>query len=78
MVTEQNVLFYFRFSALQHWNQLSRFQKNLACILLAGMCIFYVIFFVLPFNDPSRSSEVIDPMEHIQIAPFKERVIYML
>lgn len=37
------------------------------------MCIFYVIFFVLPFNDPSRSSEVIDPMEHIQIAPFKER-----
>ncbi|XP_003436647.2 endoplasmic reticulum mannosyl-oligosaccharide 1,2-alpha-mannosidase isoform X1 [Anopheles arabiensis] len=62
-----------RKSLKRHWNQLSRFQKNLACILLAGMCIFYVIFFVLPFNDPSRSSEVIDPMEHIQIAPFKER-----
>uniref|UniRef100_A0A182SEL3 alpha-1,2-Mannosidase n=1 Tax=Anopheles maculatus TaxID=74869 RepID=A0A182SEL3_9DIPT len=62
-----------RKSLKRHWNQLSRFQKNLACILLAGMCIFYIIFFVLPFSDPSRSSDTIDPMEHIQIAPFKER-----
>uniref|UniRef100_A0A182MVJ5 alpha-1,2-Mannosidase n=1 Tax=Anopheles culicifacies TaxID=139723 RepID=A0A182MVJ5_9DIPT len=62
-----------RKSLKRHWNQLSRFQKNLACIFLAGMGIFYVIFFVLPFNDPSRSSDTIDPMEHIQIAPFKER-----
>uniref|UniRef100_A0A182VQB7 alpha-1,2-Mannosidase n=1 Tax=Anopheles minimus TaxID=112268 RepID=A0A182VQB7_9DIPT len=62
-----------RKSLKRHWNQLSRFQKNLACIVLAAMCIFYVIFFVLPFNDPSRSSDAIDPMEHIQIAPFKER-----
>uniref|UniRef100_A0A182QZL9 alpha-1,2-Mannosidase n=1 Tax=Anopheles farauti TaxID=69004 RepID=A0A182QZL9_9DIPT len=62
-----------RKSLKRHWNQLSRFQKNLACILLAGMCIFYIIFFVLPFTDPSRSTDAIDPMEHIQIAPFKER-----
>ncbi|XP_050069171.1 endoplasmic reticulum mannosyl-oligosaccharide 1,2-alpha-mannosidase [Anopheles maculipalpis] len=62
-----------RKSLKRHWNQLSRFQKNLACILLAGMCIFYIIFFVLPFSDPSRSSDTIDPLEHIQIAPFKER-----
>uniref|UniRef100_A0A182N6X4 alpha-1,2-Mannosidase n=1 Tax=Anopheles dirus TaxID=7168 RepID=A0A182N6X4_9DIPT len=62
-----------RKSLKRHWNQLSRFQKNLACILLAGVCIFYIIFFVLPFSDPSRSTDAIDPMEHIQIAPFKER-----
>uniref|UniRef100_A0A182J968 alpha-1,2-Mannosidase n=1 Tax=Anopheles atroparvus TaxID=41427 RepID=A0A182J968_ANOAO len=62
-----------RKSLRRHWNQLSRFQKNLACIILAGVCIFYIIFFMLPFDDPSRSSEAIDPMEHIQIAPFKER-----
>ncbi|XP_053679886.1 endoplasmic reticulum mannosyl-oligosaccharide 1,2-alpha-mannosidase [Anopheles nili] len=62
-----------RKSLKRHWNQLSRFQKNLACIVLAGVCIFYVIFFVLPLNEPSRSSDVMDPMEHIQIAPFKER-----
>ncbi|XP_035890711.1 endoplasmic reticulum mannosyl-oligosaccharide 1,2-alpha-mannosidase isoform X1 [Anopheles stephensi] len=62
-----------RKSLKRHWNQLSRFQKNLACILLAGMCIFYIIFFVLPFIVPSRSTDTLDPMEHIQIAPFKER-----
>ncbi|XP_058117749.1 endoplasmic reticulum mannosyl-oligosaccharide 1,2-alpha-mannosidase [Anopheles ziemanni] len=62
-----------RKSLKRHWNQLSRFQKNLACIVLAGVCIFYIIFFMLPFDEPSRSSEAIDPMEHIQIAPFKER-----
>ncbi|XP_050084037.1 endoplasmic reticulum mannosyl-oligosaccharide 1,2-alpha-mannosidase isoform X1 [Anopheles aquasalis] len=64
-----------RKSLKRHWNQLSRFQKNLACILLAGCFIFYIIFFMRPLDDPSQSSDVaaIDPMEHIQIAPFKER-----
>ncbi|XP_058058941.1 endoplasmic reticulum mannosyl-oligosaccharide 1,2-alpha-mannosidase [Anopheles bellator] len=64
-----------RKSLKRHWNQLSRFQKNLACIFLAGCCIFYIVFFMLPLDDPSRSSDsnVIDSLEHIQIAPFKER-----
>uniref|UniRef100_A0A2M4AL54 alpha-1,2-Mannosidase n=1 Tax=Anopheles triannulatus TaxID=58253 RepID=A0A2M4AL54_9DIPT len=64
-----------RKSLKRHWNQLSRFQKNLACILLAGCFIFYIIFFMRPLDDPSQSSDAaaIDPMEHIQIAPFKER-----
>ncbi|XP_049530180.1 endoplasmic reticulum mannosyl-oligosaccharide 1,2-alpha-mannosidase isoform X2 [Anopheles darlingi] len=61
-----------RKSLKRHWNQLSRFQKNLACILVAGCFIFYIIFFMRPLDDPSQSSDAA-AIELIQIAPFKER-----
>lgn len=56
----------------RHWNQLSRFQKNLICIVLVAVCIF--LFFLVPYDDgASRESKVERPLEHIQIAPFKDK-----
>uniref|UniRef100_A0A8D7ZWD0 alpha-1,2-Mannosidase n=1 Tax=Culex pipiens TaxID=7175 RepID=A0A8D7ZWD0_CULPI len=63
-----------RKSLRRHWNQLSRFQKNLVWIVLAGICIF--LFFLIPYDDDGTSpsdSRVDRPLEHIQIAPFKDR-----
>ncbi|XP_039439802.1 endoplasmic reticulum mannosyl-oligosaccharide 1,2-alpha-mannosidase isoform X2 [Culex pipiens pallens] len=63
-----------RKSLRRHWNQLSRFQKNLVWIVLAGICIF--LFFLIPYDDDGTSPSdlrVDRPLEHIQIAPFKDR-----
>ncbi|XP_058813455.1 endoplasmic reticulum mannosyl-oligosaccharide 1,2-alpha-mannosidase [Topomyia yanbarensis] len=61
-----------RKSLKRHWNQLSRFQKNLICIVLAGLCIF--LFFLISYDDTaSRQTKIEQPLEHIQIAPFKDR-----
>lgn len=62
-----------RRSLRRHWNQLSRFQKNLVCIVLAAICIF--LFFFIPYDDGTSRSEpkAIHPLEHIQIAPFRDR-----
>ncbi|XP_058465383.1 endoplasmic reticulum mannosyl-oligosaccharide 1,2-alpha-mannosidase [Malaya genurostris] len=61
-----------RKSLKRHWNQLSRFQKNLICIVLVGLCIF--VFFLVSYDDTtSKQSKIEQPLEHIQIAPFKDR-----
>ncbi|XP_053685863.1 endoplasmic reticulum mannosyl-oligosaccharide 1,2-alpha-mannosidase isoform X2 [Sabethes cyaneus] len=61
-----------RKSLRRHWNQLSRFQKNLVYIVLAGVCIY--LFFLIPYDDAaSRQSKSEERLEHIQIAPFKDR-----
>lgn len=61
-----------RKSLKRHWNQLSRFQKNLIWIVLVAVCIF--VFFLIPYDDAaSRESRIAEEMEHIQIAPFKDR-----
>uniref|UniRef100_A0A1Q3F1G6 alpha-1,2-Mannosidase n=1 Tax=Culex tarsalis TaxID=7177 RepID=A0A1Q3F1G6_CULTA len=62
-----------RKSLRRHWNQLSRFQKNLVWIVLAGICIF--LFFFIPYDDETSLSDSRDDrsVEHIQIAPFKDR-----
>lgn len=61
-----------RKSLRRHWNQLSRFQKNLIWIVLIAVCIF--VFFLIPYDDAaSRESRISEEMEHIQIAPFKDR-----
>ncbi|XP_055587361.1 endoplasmic reticulum mannosyl-oligosaccharide 1,2-alpha-mannosidase isoform X2 [Uranotaenia lowii] len=61
-----------RKSLKRHWNQLSRFQKNLICIMFAGVCIF--LFFLIPYDDiSSQPVRGEPPLEHIQIAPFKDR-----
>lgn len=61
-----------RKSLRRHWNQLSRFQKNLIWIGLIAVGIF--VFFLIPYDDAaSRESRFVERMEHIQIAPFKAR-----
>uniref|UniRef100_U5ETE3 alpha-1,2-Mannosidase n=1 Tax=Corethrella appendiculata TaxID=1370023 RepID=U5ETE3_9DIPT len=59
-------------SLKRHWNQLSRFQKNLVFTIVAALFIF--LCFQIPSNDNgiSHQKNPLEP-EHIQISPFKEK-----
>lgn len=59
------------YTYFQHWNQLSRFQRNL--ILMIILAIGVTVLLLLPDNGLTDSHKN-DPQNHIQIAPFKDPV----
>lgn len=64
------ITFFFLF---QHWNQLSRFQRNI--ILTIIFAIFVTLLLLIPSGDSSIVSDLKkDEGNHIRIAPFKYEV----
>lgn len=57
---------------LQHWNQLSRLQRNIIIVVISGLCIILLLW--IPSAQPN--SEINDnddtPSNHIQITPIKD------